>query len=115
LALDQFYVEGEEQSRVRSVEDAAAGLGLVPIWAQAAVEVPEVYLWPENVAVWRLFQACNTQWKSGLAGPTGLDYPAVETVLRIRRVKKADLLSVFSMIQVMERSMLSAWSEKRNG
>lgn len=31
----------------------------------------------ENVDVWELWNACETQWRSGVNGIIGLDYPAV--------------------------------------
>lgn len=98
-----------------SVEDSAAALGLMPVWEAGSLELPEVYLWPENVDVWRFFQGCGTQWLSGVGGPTGLNYPGIETDMRLSGVKKSLRRDWFAKIKVMERAMLSAWSEKRNG
>jgi hypothetical protein len=97
------------------VDEAALAFGLVVVWPEEREEPPEVYLWPENVEIWKLFQALRTQWNIGVGGPTGLDYVNVEVVLRKWRVKRSDEWDVFSKIQVMERAMLDAWGEKRNG
>jgi hypothetical protein len=97
------------------VEEAAQAFGLIAVWPEDREKPPEVYLWPENVYIWRLFQAVRTQWSIGVGGPTGLDYVNVEVVLRKWRVKRSEELDVFSKIQAMERAMLDAWSEKRNG
>jgi hypothetical protein len=74
-----------------------------------------IYLWPENVEIWNLYQAVQTQWQHGMAGPTGLNYQAVEIVMRQRRIKRVDQAEVFETIQEMERASLQAWSELRNG
>ena len=51
-------------------------------------EEEDFYLLPENHKAWELFCACSTQWRVGMAGPTGLDYPAVESVMRMLYVKQ---------------------------
>ncbi|MBP0589277.1 DUF1799 domain-containing protein [Paraburkholderia sp. LEh10] len=37
----------------------------------------EVEIWPENFDAVLLFCRLGTQWRTGMAGPTGLDYCAV--------------------------------------
>lgn len=98
---------------MREVEASAAALGLQAIWSDTQPEPVEVYLWPENVRVWNIFNACRTQWMVGMAGPTGLAYQGVEVVIRMSGIKQSERSSVFSKIQVMERAMLNAWSEKK--
>lgn len=54
-----------------------------------------------------LFIACQTQWRTGpLGGALGLDYPGVETVLRVRRVK--DRAAAFECLQMMEAAAIEA-------
>lgn len=98
-----------------AIEASAQAFGLRPVWDDAEIERDEVYLWPENVEIWNLFNACGSQWMEGLNGRTGLIYTGVEVVMNMRGVKKSKRPDVFSKIQVMERAMLNAWSEKRNG
>lgn len=97
------------------VDDAAAAFGLRAVRAPGSAEPPEIYLWPENVPVWRLFQAVRTQWNVGMGGPVGLRYEGVALVMRMHRVKRSEEQNIFAKIQVMERAMLEAWSEKRDG
>lgn len=33
-----------------------------------------VEVWPENYDAFRLFSTLQTQWRTGMNGPTGLDY-----------------------------------------
>jgi hypothetical protein len=96
------------------VNEAALAFGLVAEWPEQKVVPPEVYLWPENVAVWAIFQDVRTQWNVGMGGPVGLNYSGVDVLVKLR-VKKRDRPDVFSKIQVMERAMLEAWSEQRDG
>jgi hypothetical protein len=39
-----------------------------------ALASQEVEVWPENWPSWRLFCEIETQWRTGMNGPTGLDY-----------------------------------------
>jgi hypothetical protein len=73
----------------------------------------ELYLWPENVPTWNLFQALSTQWLVGMGGATGLNYQSVNIVMDHRRVARRDRQRVFEEIQAMERATLQAWSEKK--
>jgi hypothetical protein len=36
---------------------------------------PDVDVWPEHWEVLQLFSRLSTQWRTGVSGPTGLDYP----------------------------------------
>lgn len=51
-----------------------------------------------------LFFAVNTQWRVGMAGATGLDYVAVEAV--IKRLKLKVSPKQFRLLQVMESEAL---------
>ncbi len=80
----------------------------------AVTETPEtaaMYIWQENWPSFMAFLSCETQWRIavGLGGAIrlGLDYAAVDTVLR--RLKCAD--AVFGDLQVMEREALSVFAE----
>lgn len=93
------------------MDEAAAAFGLLPIRTEKPVEL--LYLWPENVPSWNLFQAVSTQWMCGPDGATGLNYEGVQVVMRMRRIKRQDEQRLFSEIQVMERATLRAWSERK--
>ena len=65
-------------------------------------------IWPENWPSLCAFLACETQWRIGPAGWMGLDYPAVDVVLR--RLKFDD--AVFADLQDMEREALAVFMEE---
>lgn len=113
MALGLVESEDDERQRQESAEDAAAGVGLR--LRRAPVDCEALYLWPENVPSWNLFQAMSTQWMVGMAGATGLSYPGVEVVMRKFRVKRCDEERIFHEIQCMELATLSAWREKNDG
>jgi hypothetical protein len=76
---------------------------------------PEVlYLWPCNVQAWSCWLAVQTQWRSGMDGPTGLDYGSVHTYLHaVRNLRGQALRDVFAGIQAAERATLEVWAERR--
>lgn len=65
-------------------------------------------VWPENVTAVRVFLAMRTQWRTGPAGRTGLDYGALPEVWRRLKVPPAERDEVFSMLGVLEMAALSA-------
>lgn len=62
----------------------------------------------ENWEAVGLYLAVQTQWRTaGMAGQrTGLDYNAVDSVMRRKGLGNA----VFEQLQVIEREMLSYWN-----
>lgn len=73
------------------------------------------HLWPENVDAFALWQDVQTQWRVGMAGPTGLDYGGVEVVLRMRGLRREVRQERFGQLQAMERVVLAEWGERRGG
>ncbi|WP_292450779.1 DUF1799 domain-containing protein [Methylibium sp.] len=67
--------------------------------------------WPAVIA----FDALSTQWRSGFDGPTGLDYSAIPTTLRLLGMKSSPAL--FEDIRTMEDAALRyfAFMRKKNG
>jgi hypothetical protein len=119
-ALGQLQTSTSEQEesapKNHAIHQALAQWGLaVDDSAIRPAEVHPVYLWPENVEVWNLWHAIQTQWRDGMAGRTGLDYTSVESVIRHRtswRPRKRK--QAFALIQACERAALDAWAEKRS-
>ena len=72
-----------------------------------------VEIWPDQVAVVNLFSASLTQWRMGPAGPIGLDYSAVESIMRMRKVPARDRSAMLDDIRIMERAALAAMREGR--
>lgn len=73
----------------------------------------EVYLWPDNVTAWQCWCAVQTQWRVGMAGATGLDYAAVEALLRINGIRGDQRRELFADLRIMEGATLRAWGEDR--
>jgi hypothetical protein len=53
-----------------------------------------------------VFVAASTQWRVGVAGPTGLDYGALAEVMRMMAVPRRDWFDVFDGIRIMESAAL---------
>ncbi len=70
-------------------------------------------VWPANWTAVQVFCACATQWRwlAGMAGAIrlGLDYPAVEAVLRMRRVPPRERPDVLARVQTLEIEALRVW------
>lgn len=65
---------------------------------------------PENWPAVEMFLRCQTQWRTGVAGPIGLDYGAVEWLLRLYEVE--DPRSVLEDLQIMESAVLNLISKR---
>ena len=71
-------------------------------WRQAlAAEATDFEVWPENWPIVDLWLRVQTQWRSSGFGPTGLDYVAVDVVMRRLRIEDPDG-EKFEGLQVME-------------
>jgi hypothetical protein len=73
----------------------------------------EIALWPDNVLVKDVFQAMNTQWRAGAAGPSGLDYAVLPIVLRFLGAPRSRHSEVFDGLRVMEMTALASMHRKR--
>lgn len=69
--------------------------------------VGEFLLWAEHEAALDLYYAVDTQWRIGVAGPTGLDYAGVRAAPAFRRLG-ARREQVFSDLCHIERGWLRA-------
>lgn len=90
-------------------------MGLLPKKGDAAAPDDKVYLWPENLPVWRLWNQLQTQWRGNAAGGRdGLDYGAVATYMReVARIRPTRRWGeIWIGIQAMERASLAVWAEK---
>lgn len=65
---------------------------------------------PENWEAVQMFMRCQTQWRIGMAGPIGLDYGAVNWLLRLYEVE--DHRSVLEDLQTMEAAVLVTMSKR---
>ena len=70
-------------------------------------------VWRENWSVLELFCSCQTQWRhAGMGGVrTGLDYAAVESVVRMTgRIDAA--AELFAGVRVMEHAAMEVFAEQ---
>lgn len=63
-------------------------------------------VWPDNWVIVDVFMSMMTQWRICHAGMTGLDYTALEAVMRIAGVQDDDRADVFAGIRIMEAEAL---------
>lgn len=69
-------------------------------------------IWPENWQAYELFCALDTQWRIGMAGPTGVDYAALPVALRMVGAARAEWRQLMSDIRIMESAALKAMRDK---
>ena len=67
-------------------------------------------MWPENWDTVEMFLRLQTQWRIGMGGPIGLDYSAVEWLLRLYEVK--DQRALLEDLQIMEGAALAAMNRE---
>lgn len=72
----------------------------------------ECEVWPENERAVAIFLDLGTQWRHGMGGVTGLDYSALWTPIRLRRVPRDEWQEVFEGIRIMERAVLEMKAAK---
>ena len=72
----------------------------------------EFEIWPDNWLPVEVFISMGTQWRTGMAGPTGLDYGVLPDVMPLRGVPKAERAEVFDWIRMMEGEALDQMREK---
>lgn len=71
-----------------------------------------VELWPDTEPAAHLFIELQTQWRWGPVGPTGLDYAAVESVMRLKAIPRADRADLLGDLRVMEDEALRAFAKE---
>ncbi|MDU9398027.1 DUF1799 domain-containing protein [Pseudomonas sp. zfem003] len=83
-------------------------------WGLSAADVPaeEILIWPDVWPALTAFNCLSTQWRMGYAGPTGLDYSALEPTFRLNDIPPADWPKLFADIRVMERAALDTMHQK---
>lgn len=69
-------------------------------------------VWPENWPAFLLFCKMQTQWLSGMAGKTGLNYLVLLALLDRMKLSNEDHDALFDELQVLERSALETMSQK---
>ncbi len=75
-------------------------------------ETDPVEVWPEHVQALHLFQRLQTQWRIGMSGPVGLNYPSVYPLIdrATKTGEEWDLL--FWEVQQIEFAALAEMHDK---
>ena len=66
----------------------------------------EFEVWEENWPVVELFLRVQTQWRTGMSGPVGLDYVAVAWVLKLI-AEESTHRPLLEDLQIMEGAVLA--------
>lgn len=74
----------------------------------------EFELWDDNTKAYELFQQCQTQWNVSMSGITGLNYPALESVMRMSNISQSEQAALFEQVRYIENGYLSTTYEKLN-
>lgn len=68
-------------------------------------------VWEENWEAVMMFLRMQTQWNVSMNGLVGLNYQALETLIRLYHVKEP--VELFERVQVIERAALVKMNSKR--
>jgi len=68
-------------------------------------------VWDENWEAMMMFLRMQTQWNVSMNGLVGLNYQALETLIRLYHVKEP--IELFERVQVIERAALVKMNSKR--
>jgi hypothetical protein len=68
---------------------------------------------PDNWPAFVVMEAMGTQWRTGVAGATGLDYAVVPAVMSLVDIPKKRKKQVFHDLRVMEAEALLIMSESK--
>lgn len=102
---------GNDHAERQHVDEALAAFGLVQ---ERPPEAPPVFhLWPEHLPALALWSDVQTQWRVGMAGPTGLDYAGVRASPAFVALRRSKREKVFADLCIMEAAALQAWRDKR--
>lgn len=61
-----------------------------------------------------VFEAMGTQWRTGMSGPTGLDYQVLPMVMGLLEVDQDQHQAIFADVRVMEQAALRTMADSRD-
>lgn len=102
----------------KASDSELAAWGLKPEDYAAESPIDGIEIWKANWQAFCVFRDLETQWRIGMAGPSGLDYSAIEPTLRLTGVDTEVWPDVFQCIRVLEREAIDvmvAQSETDSG
>jgi hypothetical protein len=71
-----------------------------------------VEVWPENEQALNVFNLLSTQWRTGMSGPTGLDYNVLFTRLDRLVLTADEYEQLFDDIRILEIEALTILNRK---
>jgi hypothetical protein len=74
-----------------------------------------VELWPCIAPAFDLFCAMQTQWRTSMAGLTGMDYAALPVVTKLHGISRRALRELWPDFQHMEREALTILIDRSSG
>ena len=96
----------------REVSLRALGASEEQILAAKLEAVQEDFeVWDENWEAMMMFLRMQTQWNVSMSGLVGLNYQALETLIRLYKIEEP--LELFEKVQVIERAALVKMNSKR--
>lgn len=72
-----------------------------------------IEVWPDVWPVFMVFQACATQWRTGMNGPSGLDYNVIPWLMKLQGID--DGAAALADLRVMERVALNIMHKDKPG
>jgi hypothetical protein len=111
VAAAQHWVRGGGEFDQARADLAQFGADEASIDAMLGPEEKDFGVWPENWDAMRAFLAVQTQWSTGMGGPTGLDYTRVRSGLELAGVPVTQEL--FSQLRTLEFAALDAMASNR--
>lgn len=69
-------------------------------------------MWPANWRAFTFFTELGTQWRVGMAGATGLDYPAVLALMALHEIPQDERGALMDDIRVLEAAALKQMAVK---
>lgn len=80
----------------------------------ATSEPLDFWLWPDSEPFFlHLWPAIQTEWRTGMAGPIGLDKAGVDWHIKRMGWRRRKAAEAKRAVIVMERAALSAWAKQR--
>jgi len=70
-------------------------------------------VWLDNLRAVNVFIAASTQWRTGATGPVGLDYTAIEAVMRMLCVSRKDRGPTLDDVRVLEDCALEVMRQAK--
>ena len=79
--------------------------------SEADYEGEYVEIWQDNLDAFRLFKVMCTQWRTSMAGVTGLDYNCIPWVMKVNNIPENE--RIFNDLQIMEGEALKLMNKSK--